>query len=201
MMRAAKAQTENFWICQLITATSYEIYFPMKYIFFLISLTFLEFPRLSTKFQISLTNSKIHWLFPVVEFPWLYPDQWQPWHSFPFYYPRQNLIFRTILAHLYLEYESAWVGYRNIRIIFSIGVHNNSWKLISDLHTFDKLFFMKAGNELLHRNVCHSVLSRKNWAFKIIGIEQCHILCTQRESHNWLQNNQPSTASTSVIII
>ena len=33
----------------------------MKYKFSLISLNFLKFPRLSTKFQISLTNSKIPW--------------------------------------------------------------------------------------------------------------------------------------------
>ena len=34
------------------------------------NINFLKFPWLSTKFQTSLTNSKIPWLFPDLEFPW-----------------------------------------------------------------------------------------------------------------------------------
>ena len=34
------------------------------------NINFLKFLWLSTKFQISLTNSKIPWLFPDLEFPW-----------------------------------------------------------------------------------------------------------------------------------
>ena len=43
-----------------------------------ISLTNSKIPWLFSKFQISLTNYKIPWLFPDLEFPWLFPDQWQP---------------------------------------------------------------------------------------------------------------------------
>ena len=46
--------------------------------FLKISLTFHELPWLWTKFPISLTYSKILWLFADLEFPWLFPDQWQP---------------------------------------------------------------------------------------------------------------------------
>ena len=42
-----------------------------------ISLTNSKIPWLFSKFQISLTNYKIPWLFPDLEFPWLFPDQWQ----------------------------------------------------------------------------------------------------------------------------
>ena len=48
-----------------------------------ISLTNSKIPWLFSKFQISLTNYKIPWLFPDLEFPWLFPDQWQPWYSRP----------------------------------------------------------------------------------------------------------------------
>ena len=43
-----------------------------------ISMTNSKIPWLFSKFQISLTNYKIPWLFPDLEFPWLFPDQWQP---------------------------------------------------------------------------------------------------------------------------
>ena len=43
-----------------------------------ISLTNSKIPWLFSKFQISLTNYKIPWLFPDLQFLWLFPDQWQP---------------------------------------------------------------------------------------------------------------------------